>query len=95
MYDRAKRPKKTILGSSGFEHVFIGECCKGGEAMMAMVMVMVMVIMTTMMMKMTQVGGFHNWYHFYMLEAAGMIDYRGYMEHVGNRTIQIEEHHPN
>ena len=81
MYDRAK---KTILGSSGFEHVFIGECCKGGE-----------VIMTTMMMKMTQVGGFHNWYHFYMLEAAGMIDYRGYMKHVGNRTIQIEKHHPN
>jgi len=55
MYDRAK----TILGSSGFEHVFIGECCKGGE-----------------------VGGFHNWYHYYMLEAAGLIDYRGYMEYV-------------
>ena len=90
MYDRAK---KTILGSSGFEHVFIGECCKRGEVMMVMVMVMVMV--TTMMMKMTQVGGFHNWYHFYMLEAAGMIDYRGYMKHVGNRTIQIEKHHPN
>jgi len=55
MYDRAK----TILGSSGFEHVFIGECCKGGE-----------------------VGGFHNWFHFYMLEAGGQIDYRGFMEHV-------------
>merc|ERR1712004_319295 len=54
MYDRAK----TILGSSGFEHVFIGECCKGGE-----------------------VGGFHNWFHFYMLEAEGQIDYRGFMEH--------------
>jgi poly(U)-specific endoribonuclease len=26
MYDRAR----TILGSSGFEHVFIGECCKKG-----------------------------------------------------------------
>merc|ERR1711970_288199 len=26
MYDRAR----TILGSSGFEHVFMGECCKNG-----------------------------------------------------------------
>ena len=29
-----------------------------------------------------QVGGFHNWFHFYMLEAGGQIDYRGFMEHV-------------
>ena len=34
-----------------------------------------------------QVGGFHNWFHFYMLEAAGLIDYRGYMEHVSTRFV--------
>jgi len=27
MYDRARQ----TLGSSGFEHVFLGECCKGGD----------------------------------------------------------------
>lgn len=53
MYDRAK----ATLGSSGFEHVMIGEACKGGK-----------------------VGGFHNWFHWYMLEQAGEINYLGYWE---------------
>ena len=53
MYDRAK----VTLGSSGFEHVFMGECCKGGN-----------------------VGGFHNWWHYYYLEKQGTLNYLGYWE---------------
>ena len=50
LYDRAR----ATLGSSGFEHVFVGECCKGGD-----------------------VGGFHGWYHYYLLEREGEINYLG------------------
>ena len=53
LYDRAR----TTLGSSGFEHVFVGECCKGGD-----------------------VGGFHGWYHFYLLEKLGNINYLGHWD---------------
>lgn len=53
LYDRAR----TTLGSSGFEHVFVGECCKGGD-----------------------VGGFHGWYHYYLLEKLGHINYLGYWD---------------
>ena len=52
MYDRAR----AILGSSGFEHVFIGEIKNG------------------------VVSGFHNWFHWYMLEKAGELNYLGYWE---------------
>jgi len=52
MYDRAR----AILGSSGFEHVFIGEIKNGA------------------------VSGFHNWFHWYMLEQAGELNYLGYWE---------------
>jgi len=54
MYDRAK----ATLGSSGFEHVFIGEIKNGG------------------------VGGFHSWYHWYLLEQSGNMNYLGYWETV-------------
>lgn len=79
LYDRAKRdslhlsPSKPshshpnrsespaggqILGSSGFEHVFVGEVKRG------------------------EVGGFHNWFHFYILEKQGHINYLGHWEKV-------------
>jgi len=54
LYDRAFR---ETLGSSGFEHVFVGECCKGGD-----------------------VGGFHGWYHYYLLERRGDINYLGHWD---------------
>ena len=54
LYDRAYR---ATLGSSGFEHVFVGECCKGGD-----------------------VGGFHGWYHYYLLERQGDINYLGHWD---------------
>ena len=44
------------MGSSGFEHVFIGEIKNGA------------------------VSGFHNWFHWYMLEKAGELNYLGYWE---------------
>ena len=48
-------------------------CSKGGG---------VLLIMIINSLNNAQVGGFHNWFHFYMLEAEGQIDYRGFMEHV-------------
>jgi len=52
MYDRAK----ATLGSSGFEHVFIGEVKNGA------------------------VSGFHSWYHWYLLEQSGNMNYLGYWD---------------
>ena len=57
MYDRAK----TILGSSGFEHVFVGECCKKGEVIMdngdadqtILMMTLAMTMTMEMMMRVT------------------------------------------
>jgi len=54
MYDRAKAA--ATLGSSGFEHVYIGEV-KNGD-----------------------VSGFHSWYHYYLLEQSGNINYLGYWD---------------
>ena len=59
MYDRAR----AILGSSGFEHVFIGEIKNGA------------------------VSGFHNWFHWYMLEKAGELNYVGYWETYGSMFL--------
>ena len=52
-------------------------CSKGGGILLIMIINSINIIILN-----AQVGGFHNWFHFYMLEAEGQIDYRGFMEHV-------------